>query len=300
MTEPEPVRVGLVGAGPWAQIFTAPMLAAGPHTTLSGVWARRADVAADLAGRFGAAGFDDLDALIDASDALAFALPPDVQEAPALRAARKGKGLLLDKPVGLSSAAAQRFAGAVGDTGAVSQLVLTNRYIDAVRDFLAGVVQLAPHGGRATFLGGGNIRGGFFATPWRLREGGLVDLGPHVFDALEAALGPIVDVRAAGDPFATIAVTCHHASGAVSQATMSGTVPADPSGLLLEVWGTSGTMSVDATGGGGQEMARRFAGAQVNIASEFAYAVRTGTPHPLDVHRGAYLQRIIQQAADQL
>lgn len=296
----EPVRVGLVGAGPWAQMFTAQMLAAGPHTTLSGVWARRSDVAAELAGRFGAPGFDDLDALIDVSDALAFALPPDVQAELALRAARKGKGLLLDKPIGLSFDAAERFAGAVGETGVVSQVVLTNRYIDAVREFLAGVAAFAPHGGRATFLGGGNIPGGYFATPWRLSEGGLVDLGPHVFDALDAALGPIVDVRATGDPFATIAVTCHHDSGAVSQATMSGTVPADPSGLVVEVWGPNGVMSVDATGGGGEEMVRRFAGAQATIAAEFAHAVRNSTPHPLDVHRAAYLQRIIQQTADQL
>ncbi|HPJ19491.1 MAG TPA: gfo/Idh/MocA family oxidoreductase, partial [Actinomycetota bacterium] len=36
-----PVRVGLVGAGPWAEILHAPMLAAGPETTLAVVYARR-------------------------------------------------------------------------------------------------------------------------------------------------------------------------------------------------------------------------------------------------------------------
>ncbi|MFE6133357.1 gfo/Idh/MocA family oxidoreductase, partial [Streptomyces sp. NPDC056437] len=38
---PAPVRVGLVGAGPWARAMHARMLAAGPETTLTAVWARR-------------------------------------------------------------------------------------------------------------------------------------------------------------------------------------------------------------------------------------------------------------------
>jgi hypothetical protein len=29
-----PIRMGLVGAGPWANLFIAPLLAAGPHLTL--------------------------------------------------------------------------------------------------------------------------------------------------------------------------------------------------------------------------------------------------------------------------
>ena len=35
------VRVGLVGAGPWAELFTAPMLGHGPACSLAVVWARR-------------------------------------------------------------------------------------------------------------------------------------------------------------------------------------------------------------------------------------------------------------------
>ena len=36
------IRVGLVGAGPWAGLFTAPMLASAPGLSLAAVWARRA------------------------------------------------------------------------------------------------------------------------------------------------------------------------------------------------------------------------------------------------------------------
>ncbi|NEC47970.1 gfo/Idh/MocA family oxidoreductase, partial [Actinospica acidiphila] len=38
-----PVEVGLVGAGPWARAMHARILAAGPETRLSAVWARRAE-----------------------------------------------------------------------------------------------------------------------------------------------------------------------------------------------------------------------------------------------------------------
>ena len=43
------VAVGVVGAGPWARMLHAPMLAGGPETTLAGVWARRAEAARELA-----------------------------------------------------------------------------------------------------------------------------------------------------------------------------------------------------------------------------------------------------------
>ncbi|MEI2620256.1 MAG: Gfo/Idh/MocA family oxidoreductase [Candidatus Nanopelagicales bacterium] len=74
-----PVRVGLVGAGPWAGMFHAPMLAAGPETTLAVVYARRVEAARELAQRFGAHPTDDFDEFLGRCDAVAFAVPPDVQ-----------------------------------------------------------------------------------------------------------------------------------------------------------------------------------------------------------------------------
>src|SRR6186997_828853 len=49
----EPVAVGLIGAGPWATLVHAPVLAASPRTRLAGVWARRPEAAAELAERHG-------------------------------------------------------------------------------------------------------------------------------------------------------------------------------------------------------------------------------------------------------
>jgi hypothetical protein len=49
-----PIRVGLAGAGPGAEKAYAPMLAAGPETTLAGVWSRREEATRALAERHGA------------------------------------------------------------------------------------------------------------------------------------------------------------------------------------------------------------------------------------------------------
>ena len=56
-----------------------------------------------------------IDALIADVDAVAIALPPDVQAPIALRAARAGRHLLLDKPVALVTGMAAEIAAAVAE-----------------------------------------------------------------------------------------------------------------------------------------------------------------------------------------
>ena len=41
--------MGLVGAGPWAHMFTGPMLAASEDVDFVGIWSRRPEPAAELA-----------------------------------------------------------------------------------------------------------------------------------------------------------------------------------------------------------------------------------------------------------
>ncbi|HET6212856.1 MAG TPA: Gfo/Idh/MocA family oxidoreductase, partial [Micromonosporaceae bacterium] len=69
----EPVAVGLAGAGPWARMTHAPMLAAGPDTRLTAVWARRESAATELAGGYGAVACTSFDELLQRCDAVAFA-----------------------------------------------------------------------------------------------------------------------------------------------------------------------------------------------------------------------------------
>jgi predicted dehydrogenase len=294
------VRVGLAGAGPWARLFTAPLLAAGPDCALAAVWARRPDAASSLAARHEAIAASSFGELLESCDAVAFAVPPDVQAQLATRAAAAGRPVLLEKPVGPDLAAAMHLADVIATNGVVSQLVLTNRYRPSMRSFLDGAAASELVAGRATFLSGGAVPGSYFATPWRLEQGALPDLGPHVFDALDAALGPIVDVRAAGDPRRVVALTCHHQSGAVSQATVSTTTAAERSGLVVELFGPAGVQLLDTATADADDGGRDIRTAMAVIAREFAAAVRTGTSHALDVRRGVYLQQLIDDAGAQL
>jgi predicted dehydrogenase len=208
--------------------------------------------------------------------------------------------VLLDKPIGMTLPQAQQLAGVIADAGVISQVVLTNRYLPAMRQFLTESAGFVAHGGSATFLGGGAMEGHYFGTPWRLEQGGLIDLGPHVLDSLDAALGTIIDITAVGDPMGTVVLNCRHQNGVVSSAVMSGTTPVEPSGLRIELYGRSGRLSLDTGWPDPEETGRQFGAAMASIASEFAHAVRTGEPHPLDAQRGLHLQRLIQMATDSL
>jgi predicted dehydrogenase len=282
-----PVRVGIVGAGPWARLVHGPMLADSPDTDFVGVWARRPDAAAALAATHGVSVFARREALYDACDAVAFAVPPAIQAEMAVDAAGAGKAVLLEKPIAQDLVGAERLADAVGEASVASLVVLTFRYSGLVRAFLRDVNDKTIVGGRAHFLAG-SFLGGQFATPWRLEHGPLLDLGPHVLDLLDAAAGPIVAVRAHGDPQRWIGLLIDHASGAFTEASLTGWSGA-PMAAGIELHTTEGAHSVDCTSA---IDATTFA----TIASELAHAVRTGEPHPIDVHRGLYVQRLLNDA----
>ena len=228
-------RVGLVGAGPWATMFHAPMLAGASRLELTVVWARRPEAAAALADRFGVQAVGSFDELLTRCDAVAFAVPPDVQAALAVRAAEAGRHLLLEKPVATTLADAERVAAAVDRAGVRSQVVLTIRYRPEVRAFLRTVVPETVTYVRGSFVGNGALAGSPFATPWRQSsEAGLLDVGPHTFDLLEAVAGPVTEVRAAVRGGVTTASTVHR-YGAVGQVALSITTPDGPGGVDLDV-----------------------------------------------------------------
>ncbi|HET9382659.1 MAG TPA: Gfo/Idh/MocA family oxidoreductase [Streptomyces sp.] len=283
-----PVEVGLVGAGPWARAMHARMLAAGPETRLAAVWARRPEAARQTASPYGArvaAGFGEL---LDTCEAVAFAVPPAVQAELAPVAAERGKALLLEKPLGPDVPTARRVADAVAEAGVVSQLVLTKRYHPTTRAFLDEARTADVRGARACYLHGAFL-GGEFATGWRLEHGALLDLGPHLLDLLDAAVGPVVDIRGTGDPRHWIELTCEHANGAVSQASLSGAVDVPRAQTRVELFGTHPPVVYDTAGIDHEEC-------WPVLRRDFATAVRTGTPTAIDARRGLYLQTLIERA----
>jgi predicted dehydrogenase len=288
----EPASVGLVGAGPWASLVHAPVLAGSPHTRLAGVWARRPDAAQDLAAKYGTTAHETVESLFDACEAVAFAVPPDVQADIAVRAARAGKHLLLEKPIALDLAAAENLAAAVADTGVGSMVVLSWRYAASVRDFIERARSFDAMGGRGLFVSGA-LLGGMFATPWRLERGPLLDLGPHVVDLLDAALGAVTSVHASGDLLGWVELSLVHDGGAVSSASLCATSALQPHRAGVDLYGAEGVLEIDCATAVGPD-------AFATLAEELGHLVRTGEPHPLDVRRGLHLQRILDDAERQL
>lgn len=285
----EPVPVGLAGAGPWARNVHAPTLAAGPETRLTGVWSRTETSAAAVAAAHGVPTFPSFDALLDSCEAVAISVPPAAQPDLAVRAARAGKALLLEKPLGLDDAAAARIADAVGAAGVGSIMVLTYRFAPAVRDFLVAAQDFDAAGGRACFLSGAFLGGDYARSAWRVEHGVLLDVGPHILDLVDAALGPTVAMRGHGDPHGWVGLLLEHESGACSDVSISCVAAITPSRTEVELFGRAGSLTVD---GRADRREHVFA----NLRADLARVTRRGGPHPCDAARGLHVQHLVTMA----
>jgi predicted dehydrogenase len=285
------IRVGLVGAGPWAGLFTAPMLASAVDLSLAAVWARRPDAATALAQQHGAAAVGSFDDLLAACDAVAFTVPADVQAPLAVAAARAGKHLLLEKPVGFTVADAQAVADAADAAGVATQMMLTYRFTEQVRAFLGSAAGAQLRYLRTAMLGGGALDGSPFATPWRRGAGAvLLDLGPHTLDLLEAAAGPVAELRAA-EAGGVLTVTTVHDNGASGHIAISVTTPGAAGRLEAEAVTDAGLVVLADPTPYQPDAVQRV------ITDEFARAARGEFRQPLDVHHGVHLQRLLAAVA---
>lgn len=277
------LRFGVLGTGYWAQEAHASALAASGHADLVGIWGRdpaRTDAAAR---RFGVAGYRDLDRLLAEVDAVAIAVPPDVQAELALVAAAAGRHLLLDKPLALSLEAADRVAEAVAANRVASLVCFTLRFLPEVA---AWVEQAAGTGG---WQGGdGAWLGTVFAepdspfadSPWRRAKGALWDLGPHVLSLALPVLGPVDRVTAATGLGDTVHLVLGHDGGASSTLTMSQTVPPPAAWIGFAVYGPAGRSATPPF-----ELAHLAA--MDEAIRQLAATVAAGaTSHPCDVRLG--------------
>src|SRR5262245_20296457 len=132
------MRFGLLGTGYWAQYTQGAALIRHPDVELVGVWGRNPAKAEALAAALDAnvAGYSEVDELLAAVDAVAVALPPDIQADLAERAARAGKHLLLDKPLALSVDAADRVVTAVEAAGVSAVIFFTRRFDPTIASFI--------------------------------------------------------------------------------------------------------------------------------------------------------------------
>jgi predicted dehydrogenase len=292
------MRFGLFGTGPWAHLAHAPGLAAHEDVEFVGVWGRNETKAAELAAEYGAKAYPTIGGLIADVDAIAVALPPDVQAPIALRAARAGKHLLLDKPVAFTSAEADEISAAAAGSGAASVVLFTRRFMPQLEQFLA---QAVATGGwveaRVDHVGSIYTEGNpFGASAWRRESGGLWDVGPHAVALVVPVLGAVTEVTAMAGARDMSHVLLRHSSGAISTLTLSVDVPvaaereeaifAGEAGVIAapeQAWdpvaafGIALTALMSAAAGGPRsEMDVRFGAEVTAVLAAAAEAARTG------------------------
>ncbi len=294
------IKVGLVGAGPWASMFHARMISGSPDATLAMIWARRPEAAAELAAEHSAAVAETFEDLLAGCEAVAFAVPPDVQAELAPRAAEAGKHLLLEKPLAFTYEGADRIATAAAHAGVTTMLMIRNRFDPAVLAFLAEARQTRPRGLNATFVTDAALGDSVFATPWRVQRGALLDIGPHTLDLVDALLGPVIDLKAVGDPLTWVGISTLHEGGAVGQVSLSITTPAAANALRLSLVTESGTLGLVVGEPPPDTGIDPMVAVQQPIIAEFVAAIDAGRDHPLGAQRGLELQRLIAAAEDSL
>ncbi|WP_411147850.1 Gfo/Idh/MocA family protein [Streptomyces sp. A30] len=290
------MRIGLLGTGPWARMAHAPALGGHEGLDFAGVWGRRPEAAKELADLYGTRAYGDVDALFADVDAVAVALPPAVQAPLAVRAARAGCHLLLDKPLAATVEDGRAVVEAVEASGVASVVFFTARFQSEPETWIAE--QAGAQGwftGRAEWLGSVFTDGSPFAdSPWRREKGALWDVGPHALSVLLPVLGDVRRVAAAAHgPRDTVHLVLDHAGGASSTLTLSLTAPPAAAGVTVELRGETGVTLLPESS---EEVLTAFSRA----ADALLDAARTGRPHPCDARFGLRVTEILAAAEGML
>ena len=286
------LRFGLLGTGYWAAQTQGAALAAHPEAELVAVWGRDPAKADDLAARLGARSCRELDGLLADVDAVAIAVPPDVQADLAVRAAAVGVHLLLDKPVAFGVTAADRVVAEVDRHQLASLVFFTSRYQPNITGFLRELAAAGPwDGARVTMFASifqpGNPYG---QSPWRRERGGLWDIGPHALAMILPVLGPVDRVTATEGPHATSHVTLAHRSGAVSTMALTLDAPAATTTTEFLFFGAPGRRPAPAGAGSAMDA---FGVAISDLVRMVADGAST---HPCDVRFGREVVAVLAAA----
>jgi predicted dehydrogenase len=282
------MRFGVLGTGHWARSVHAAALAAHPSAELVGVWGRDVARAKAVGAEFDVPGYADLGALLADVDAVAVSVPPGVQVGLAERAATAGKHLLLEKPIALDVAGADRVVAAVRSARVASVVFFTFRFQAATSTWLAQAARTTLAGGAGSWLG--SLAGTpFDSSPWRKEHGALWDVGPHALSVLVPALGPVVAVQAGAGLRDTVHLVLTHESGTASTVTLSHTVAPMSAGIEFFVHGDAGRLVLLPDTEGALD-------AFTVAVEELSAAALTGGTHPCDVVFGRDVVAVLATA----
>lgn len=236
------MRFGLVGTGYWAAETHATALSGHPDVEFVGVWGRSSARTEQLAARFSVRAYDDAEEMFADVDAVAFAVPPDVQAALAVRAAEHGCHLLLDKPLALTTTEADAVVAAVERAVVRSIVFFTSRFVPNISLWLAETAPCDEWRSARVRLWTSIFEpdNPFGASPWRRQKGPLWDIGPHVLALVIPMLGAVEHVVALAGLGDAVEVVARHTSGATSTLSLSLTAPSGSRGDEAVFYGASG------------------------------------------------------------
>jgi predicted dehydrogenase len=209
-------RVGVVGVGALG-FHHARILSALDGVVMAGIHDIRAERATEVGGQLEVPIHGDLEALIEAADALVVAVPTSAHEAVATTALRAGRAVLVEKPLAPTLEAADRMLAAARDGGAFVQTGHSERFNQAVvaaEPYLQGPLFVESHR-MAPF------------TPRSTDVAVVLDLMIHDVDLVMGLVGsPLTELAASGVCVLTPSVDIANArlgfeNGAVANLTAS-------------------------------------------------------------------------------
>jgi predicted dehydrogenase len=197
LTTVERVRWGIIGVGNVTERKSGPGFQLAERSELVAVMRRSGDLAADYARRNGVPRwYDDADRLINDPevDAVYIATPPDSHREYAVRVAKAGKPVYVEKPMARTALECEDMISACNEAG----VDLFVAYYRRAMPRFATVKELLESGriGELRSVSIRNERAAQVDEGWRVDPevsggGHFVDLGSHVLDLLDWLLGPV-------------------------------------------------------------------------------------------------------------
>lgn len=251
----------IVGAGVIGRIHGT-VINALPNARLEAVVDVIPDRAETLAAEAGAVAFTELDDVLamPAVEIISVCVPSGLHAEIGVRAARAGKHLVVEKPIDVSLAAADRLIDACHTAGVKLTVISQRRFDDSFRSVHDRILQ---HGLGDLILASAKLKwyrsqeyydSGDWRGTWDLDGGGvLMNQGVHYIDLLRWMLGPVESIAAVcatkghtGIEVEDIALAIiRFSSGALASIDASTAVfPGLPE--RLELTGTEGTAVIEA------------------------------------------------------
>jgi len=247
-----------VGSGVIASIH-AEAIAALPAARLAAVTNVVPGRAASLAGEFGCAAEPDLDALLarDDIDVVSVCVPSGLHADVGARAAAAGKHLVVEKPIDVTLAAADRLIGAARAAGVAVTVISQHRFdrglVELRRLLDDGALGRLVLGEASTkwYRSQGYYDSAAWRGTWSLDGGSLMNQGIHYVDLLLWCMGPVTEVTALCatqthqvEVEDTALAAVRFSSGAVGT-IVSSTAVFPGFAQRLEITGTAGTVVVE-------------------------------------------------------